>query len=304
VKPTLDITWLYPGILNLHGDRGNVMALRRVAGLMGLDTRVTRVDRLTDEVDFADTDLIVIGAGELAVVPAVVGALSGHAAELGRHIDAGKGLYVSGASVAIVADRTQRIQAPGTGRSSAGAGGSGGGGGSAAVSERSVNDGGSQTTPAGGRFGGSGGDVIEGLGLLHLDVTERDEIYGDDLILQVGRETLVGMQIRMVDLRLGDPSDPAEQPFGRVVYGLGNGSWQIESEGVRRGNAIATNLLGPALVRNPWFTQSYLRDVVIATHPEVELADIPDATWQLERQGAQATRSFVASKRTVPGVIQ
>ena len=31
----LNITWCWPDILNLHGDRGNVMALVRIAEKMG-----------------------------------------------------------------------------------------------------------------------------------------------------------------------------------------------------------------------------------------------------------------------------
>ena len=33
---TLNITWLYPDLLNLHGDRGNLMAFERVGKAMGL----------------------------------------------------------------------------------------------------------------------------------------------------------------------------------------------------------------------------------------------------------------------------
>ena len=35
-RPSLHVLWMYPDVLHLHGDRGNVMALRHVAGLMGI----------------------------------------------------------------------------------------------------------------------------------------------------------------------------------------------------------------------------------------------------------------------------
>ena len=41
-KPTLHILWMYPDVLHLHGDRGNVMALARVAGLMGAAAETRR----------------------------------------------------------------------------------------------------------------------------------------------------------------------------------------------------------------------------------------------------------------------
>ena len=33
-KEELNITWLYPDVLNLHGDRGNVMALKKVGEML------------------------------------------------------------------------------------------------------------------------------------------------------------------------------------------------------------------------------------------------------------------------------
>ena len=34
-KRTMKAAWLFPDILFLHGERGNIMALERIAGLFG-----------------------------------------------------------------------------------------------------------------------------------------------------------------------------------------------------------------------------------------------------------------------------
>lgn len=38
----ITVLWLYPDILNLHGDRGNLMALERIGKLMELPVEVRR----------------------------------------------------------------------------------------------------------------------------------------------------------------------------------------------------------------------------------------------------------------------
>ena len=40
----INIAWLYPDTLNLHGDRGNIMAFERVAAMLGADVTITRID--------------------------------------------------------------------------------------------------------------------------------------------------------------------------------------------------------------------------------------------------------------------
>ncbi|MDR2975443.1 MAG: hypothetical protein LBV00_12180 [Propionibacteriaceae bacterium] len=252
----LDVLWLYPDILNLHGDRGNAMALKRVATQLGVTTRIQRVERLGDRFDLDQADLILVGPGELAALPAVVDALCPMTEQLREFVNVGKGFYLSGPSAGLVASRTTRCD----------------------------------------------GSVIEGLGLLDLDLHERQVIYGDDLIIACGDQELNGIQIRMVNYHLGPDHDQA--PLGRVLYGLGNSGEQPDHEGVRRKNLIATNLLGPALVKNPWFTARYIREVLTRKYHGLTLPDPDPESWAFERQGAVAARRFNQSKKTLPGVLQ
>ncbi|MBO5390140.1 MAG: hypothetical protein IJZ96_05935 [Lachnospiraceae bacterium] len=71
----LNIAWIYPDILNLHGDRGNMMAIARIAEAMGLDARITKVN-YGDSIDFDNTDLIFMGAGQIRDMSHVVKGIS------------------------------------------------------------------------------------------------------------------------------------------------------------------------------------------------------------------------------------
>jgi CobQ-like glutamine amidotransferase family enzyme len=59
----LRLCHLYPDLLNLYGDRGNVLTLVRRAQWRGLDARVVEA-RLGDPIDPAASDLFFIGGGE------------------------------------------------------------------------------------------------------------------------------------------------------------------------------------------------------------------------------------------------
>ena len=41
---TLKIAWLFPDTFYLHGERGNILALERFAGLAGLETETDKID--------------------------------------------------------------------------------------------------------------------------------------------------------------------------------------------------------------------------------------------------------------------
>lgn len=249
----LRILWLYPDILNLHGDRGNAMALVRVCGQAGVTASITRVDRLADPIDLEAADLVLVGPGELAVMADVVRALSPYSQGLAEMVDAGTPMLVSGTSAGIVARTTARLDSS--------------------------------------RF--------DGLGLVGMEVVEREEILGDDLILDVGGREVGGMQIRMADLRL----DPGQAPFGSVLYGWGNDHDHPDAEGARRGNLVATNLLGPSLVKNPWFAWRLIEQALTNRYGEAPPA--PDQSlWAFERRGAEAIRRFNVSKQILPGTVR
>lgn len=58
----LKIAHLYPELLNLYGDRGNIISLVKRAEWRGIDVSVTEY-KLDDEIDFESTDILFIGGG-------------------------------------------------------------------------------------------------------------------------------------------------------------------------------------------------------------------------------------------------
>ncbi len=59
----LKICHMYPDVLNLYGDRGNVMCIQRRLSWRGIDSRVTRLP-IGAGASLADFDLVFIGGGQ------------------------------------------------------------------------------------------------------------------------------------------------------------------------------------------------------------------------------------------------
>ena len=103
----LNILWLWPDILNQHGDRGNVMALARICGLYGIEAKITRVNRLTDKFDPDRADIALLGPGELAVMPGIIGAMP--IQKIKAWTDNGGVLFATGTTGAAIGVQTRRL---------------------------------------------------------------------------------------------------------------------------------------------------------------------------------------------------
>lgn len=58
----LRIAHLYPELLNLYGDRGNIIALKKRAEWRKIEVQVQEYN-LSDEIDFKNTDILFVGGG-------------------------------------------------------------------------------------------------------------------------------------------------------------------------------------------------------------------------------------------------
>jgi len=98
--------------------------------------------------------------------------------------------------------------------------------------------------------------VIDGLGFLDMTAKERKYVWGDDLHFRLidSKQELIGSQIQMADVE-------AKAPLGTTLYGMGNNN--SGAEGARWKNLIYTNCLGPLFVKNPWFAESLLKDILL-----------------------------------------
>lgn len=139
------------------------------------------------------------------------------------------------------------------------------------------------------------GSTVECAGFIPVEAVEREYVYGDDLQIEAdynGKHMeIVGNQIQMIDISFKE--DGEFKGFGKVVYGMGNnGTDRIE--GVMYKNSVFTNLLGPVLICNPWFTSGILR---VAAEVSGEKLAESDPTFELERKSIERKKEFIANKK-------
>ena len=58
----LNIAHIYPELLNLYGDSGNILSLKTRLSKRGIDVKIIEYS-LDDDIDFSNTDIIYIGGG-------------------------------------------------------------------------------------------------------------------------------------------------------------------------------------------------------------------------------------------------
>ncbi len=100
------VAWMYPDTLNLHGGRGDLMAIMHFSCLLGIPCEIRRVETLTEEIPFDWADLLYFPSGDLSAVPDISRALAAQA-EGFRAFAARGGTIVAVASTgAVLAERT------------------------------------------------------------------------------------------------------------------------------------------------------------------------------------------------------
>lgn len=236
------IFWMYPDILNLHGDRGNAQALQYVAEQMGLEVQMEKVVNPADHADFSRADLLLFNPGELKICNLIARSLGKQKEELDAYFARGGWALVIGTSGTIFGKQVRRQD----------------------------------------------GSSFNGLGYLELEADERRMILGNDLhcVLPDGTE-LMGSQIQMAEYTV-----TPEQSLAKVVYGHGNRN--DGSEGARNGNLLYTNLLGPVLVKNPWWAVQMLGEIARSKGLEYQVPD--KEVFRLEYASLDAVKAYIKLK--------
>ena len=217
----IDIAWMYPDTLYLHGERGNIMALVRYAMELGLDPHVRKIDLGAGDFDPMDYDILFFGPGEISSFGAVIEDIAGFRHSIAEYISSGKVLIATGTTVSMFAERIIRWSPDN---------------------------------------GNGGEEIIDGLCIIPADSFEREYVYGDDLDVRAEyggySMELIGSQIHMADYGISEGGQYSR--FASGIYGSGNNG-SDGMEGVVHGNSVFTNMLGPMLVLNPWLTVQILR---------------------------------------------
>ena len=108
MNKTIRAAWLFPDILYIHGERGNLLALERVAKFAGAETVIDRIDFDTEGFDPMNYDFIFCPPGEIASFNAVVEWLKPYKAQFEAFLEAGRVLLVTGTSQCIFGVITKR----------------------------------------------------------------------------------------------------------------------------------------------------------------------------------------------------
>ena len=72
----ITVGWMYPNLLNLHGERGSIQALVHVGKQLGIDVEVCRIEDFDDAIPFAQLDLMVFLPGEIEMFHYLIPALN------------------------------------------------------------------------------------------------------------------------------------------------------------------------------------------------------------------------------------
>ena len=202
------IGWMYPNLLNLHGERGSIQVLDKIGNEMGVDIEIRRIEDFNEPIQFQDYDLLVFLPGEISTLRHLIPVLQ--AQKLPEHIENGGFVLAIGTSGLMFGNTITRED----------------------------------------------GSVIDGLGCLDMTAKERQYVWGDDLHVRIQgtKQELVGSQIQMADVE-------TSMPLATVFYGMGNNNTGYDGGCYK--NLIYTNCLGPLFVKNPWFAQTILKDVLL-----------------------------------------
>ncbi len=232
----INVAWMYPNLLNLHGERGSVQMLTEIGKQLGIDIRITRIEDFDDPITFADYDLLIFLPGEIAVFPHLIPALGA----IGDYVENGGYVLALGTTGLMFGKSILRED----------------------------------------------GSELTGLGLLDMTATERKFVHGDDLHFRLNGSDmkLAGSQIQMADV-------DAAEPLGTTVYGMGNNN--SGTEGARYKNLIYTNCLGPLFVKNPWFAESILKDIL--KNKGVEITE--NGSYPIAENAFKATLDFINAKQ-------
>lgn len=88
----ITVGWMYPDLLNLHGERGSVQMLDYIGKLLGIEVEIRRIEDFDEPIAFEELDILMFLPGEIASFYHLIPALQRQEAELRAYVE--KGGYV------------------------------------------------------------------------------------------------------------------------------------------------------------------------------------------------------------------
>lgn len=104
----LTIGWMYPDILNLHGERGSVQALAAIGENLGLELEIRKIEKYNHAIPFAELDMLIFLPGEISAFRYLVPALRRQQEELTAYVEKGGYVLALGTSGLLFGKQIQR----------------------------------------------------------------------------------------------------------------------------------------------------------------------------------------------------
>ena len=105
----INIAWMYPDILNLHGDRANLKAFEIVSKKMGIKIKIDRIEDIDEEIDFDKYDILMFNPGELKVIEEISKSLKKQIKQLKKYMKKKKIIIATGTTIALFSNTINRL---------------------------------------------------------------------------------------------------------------------------------------------------------------------------------------------------
>ena len=265
----LKLTYLYPELMNMYADRGNVIALARRCQWHGIELAIENISPGAI-LDAAGTDFVFIGGGQDREQRLASDDLIGKREILRAMAEDGVVMLAVCGGYQLFGKFYRPADAPelpGVGILDAE---------TVAGNKRLI------------------GNVVVDVG--PVPRTGRDA----NPVPRTGRQFLVGFENHSGKTFLG----PGAKPLGKVAVGFGNNG-EDGAEGAVYKNVFGTYLHGSLLPKNPWFTDHLIRLALDRRYGEALLRPLDDSLEERAHKAAIA-RARDARRRTrfMPGWLR
>lgn len=104
-KMNIRVAWMFPDILNLYGDLGNIKAIEKIANDHSIDINIDKISFNTKDFNIFDYNLIYFPPGEIRAMESIIDFLVNYREDLKNYISSGKVIISIGNTNSVFYDK-------------------------------------------------------------------------------------------------------------------------------------------------------------------------------------------------------